>query len=102
MAEKAIQRWQDLALGCAVLEPGSASKLRTGDWKSMAPALDESKCIKCKRCFIYCPEFCYTEDEEGFFRADLFYCKGCGICAHECPTEAISMVKEEKGKEEGK
>jgi len=22
------------------------------------------------------------------------YCKGCGLCAHECPKEAILMVRE--------
>ncbi|KXA91095.1 pyruvate synthase, partial [candidate division MSBL1 archaeon SCGC-AAA259A05] len=27
---------------------------------------------------------------------DLDYCKGCGICAKECPVDAIEMVKEEK------
>jgi pyruvate ferredoxin oxidoreductase delta subunit len=27
--------------------------------------------------------------------ADLFYCKGCGICAHECPTFVITMKEEE-------
>ncbi|MBC8460109.1 MAG: 4Fe-4S binding protein, partial [Deltaproteobacteria bacterium] len=28
--------------------------------------------------------------------ADLFYCKGCGICAHECPTQSIKMIEEEE------
>ncbi|MCC7467668.1 MAG: 4Fe-4S binding protein, partial [Burkholderiaceae bacterium] len=27
---------------------------------------------------------------------DLDFCKGCGICAHECPKKAISMEREEK------
>jgi pyruvate ferredoxin oxidoreductase delta subunit len=27
---------------------------------------------------------------------DLEYCKGCGICAEECPTKAIRMVEDEK------
>jgi pyruvate ferredoxin oxidoreductase delta subunit len=26
----------------------------------------------------------------------LEYCKGCGICSHECPRKAIIMVLEEK------
>ena len=25
---------------------------------------------------------------------DMDYCKGCGICAHECPKKCIEMVKE--------
>ena len=27
---------------------------------------------------------------------NLDYCKGCGICANECPVNAIEMVLEEK------
>ncbi|MBW2005963.1 MAG: 4Fe-4S binding protein, partial [Deltaproteobacteria bacterium] len=30
---------------------------------------------------------------------DLDFCKGCGICAHECPTHAIEMVREEEAEE---
>jgi len=96
MSDRAVMAWEDLALGAAVTEPGSAAKLKTGDWRSMAPVLDEEKCIQCALCMLYCPEFCIHEDEDGFFRADLDYCKGCGICAHECPKDAIKMVLEEK------
>ena len=35
-------------------------------------------------------------DEEGDSpRVNLDYCKGCGICANECPKDAIEMVREE-------
>jgi pyruvate ferredoxin oxidoreductase delta subunit len=27
-------------------------------------------------------------------KIDLEYCKGCGICAEECPPKAIAMVEE--------
>lgn len=25
---------------------------------------------------------------------DYRYCKGCGVCANECPVDAIKMVRE--------
>ncbi|AKB45854.1 Pyruvate:ferredoxin oxidoreductase, delta subunit [Methanosarcina sp. Kolksee] len=34
--------------------------------------------------------------EDGFFEYDYDYCKGCGICANECPADAIEMILEEK------
>ena len=86
--------WEDLELGAAITTPGNASNLRTGDWRSSVPVLDEDKCVKCGLCAVYCPEFCIAEDEEGFYRPDLYYCKGCGICAVECPKEAIKMQRE--------
>jgi pyruvate ferredoxin oxidoreductase delta subunit len=30
------------------------------------------------------------------YEIDYDYCKGCGICVHECPADAIRMVQEEK------
>jgi Pyruvate/2-oxoacid:ferredoxin oxidoreductase delta subunit len=30
---------------------------------------------------------------------DPMYCKGCGICANECPVKAIEMVREPEKKE---
>jgi pyruvate ferredoxin oxidoreductase delta subunit len=47
-------------------------------------------------CTIICPEGCIREDEEGLPVPDYDYCKGCGLCAEECPGEAIEMNKEEK------
>jgi pyruvate ferredoxin oxidoreductase delta subunit len=32
---------------------------------------------------------------EGYFLPNLYYCKGCGICAQECPVKCIEMVGEE-------
>jgi len=52
--------------------------------------------VKCGVCYIFCPDAAINETDEGFFEADLYYCKGCGICAHECPTQAITMVEEEE------
>ena len=87
--------WKDLEIGCIVTEPGSSREYRTGDWRSQKPTYDFSKCIKCGVCQIYCPEGCIGQNAEGYFQANLYWCKGCGICSKECPTRVITMVNEE-------
>jgi pyruvate ferredoxin oxidoreductase delta subunit len=47
-------------------------------------------------CWLYCPEAAITIDDDGMYGFDLFYCKGCGICAEECPKKCITMVVEEE------
>jgi pyruvate ferredoxin oxidoreductase delta subunit len=86
--------WQDIEIGTIVTEPGNASQYRTGDWRSQRPEFTFNGCIKCGECAIYCPEGCISQNEEGYFAADMYYCKGCGICATECPVYAINMVEE--------
>ena len=88
--------WKDLEIGSIATGPGSARLYRTGDWRSQKPIYDFNRCIKCGVCQIFCPEGCVEQNSEGYFEADLFYCKGCGICARECWTTVITMVDEEE------
>lgn len=74
---------------------------RTGDWRSKKPVIDYTRCTPCKNkkpscflCWLYCPEGVVKRAIP--VEIDLEYCKGCGICAEECPTKAIQMVEEEK------
>ncbi|MCD6600234.1 MAG: 2-oxoacid:acceptor oxidoreductase family protein [Dehalococcoidia bacterium] len=90
--EKSLS-WKELNLGFVVTEMGNARSYRTGYWKSERPVRDNAKCIKCGMCALFCPEDCIHQDAEGYFEADEFYCKGCGICARECWTGAITMVE---------
>ena len=87
--------WKDLKAGSVVTEPGNASQYQTGDWRSESPIFDNKKCVKCGLCYIFCPEGCIEPKADGYFEANLFYCKGCGICARECWTGAIRMVEVE-------
>ncbi len=70
------------------------SKMLPGDWRSMKPVVNRKKCVKCAVCWLYCPVQCIVE-RTGWFDASLSTCKGCGICAEECPHGAIEMVAEE-------
>jgi 2-oxoisovalerate ferredoxin oxidoreductase delta subunit len=41
---------------------------------------------------MLCPEDAIRfRPELGKIEFDLGFCKGCGICANECPTKAITM-----------
>jgi pyruvate ferredoxin oxidoreductase delta subunit len=43
---------------------------------------------------MYCPEGIVKKSIP--VEIDYDYCKGCGICAEECPAKAIRMVEEHK------
>ena len=88
--------WKDMEVGNIITEAGNGSFRKTGDWRTERPILDKEKCIKCALCWIYCPDAAIKPSEEGYYEADLYYCKGCSICARICPAEAITMIEEEE------
>jgi 2-oxoacid:acceptor oxidoreductase delta subunit (pyruvate/2-ketoisovalerate family) len=77
-------------------EAGSSKKYKTGSWRNLRPVIHFDICNKkCLLCYQYCPEGAVEKTKDGP-RIKYAYCKGCGICAHECTKEAISMEQEEK------
>lgn len=50
-------------------------------------------CIQCDNCWHFCPDAAVIK-KEGNYVVDYDYCKGCGICAEECPCGHIDMVPE--------
>jgi NADPH-dependent glutamate synthase beta subunit-like oxidoreductase len=55
-------------------------------------------CFACDNCYGVCPDNAVIKLEPTGayqYEYDLDYCKGCGICAEECPCGAIEMVPEE-------
>jgi pyruvate ferredoxin oxidoreductase delta subunit len=72
---------------------------RTGDWRTSHPEINEELCTpartgkpSCFICWIYCPDAVISRTVPPSI--NLEYCKGCSICAEECPTGAITMVLE--------
>lgn len=86
--------WRQHPLGAVIPEAGTADRYETGGWRSLRPILDREKCIDCFFCFIYCPDSSVMVFDGKMTGFDLQHCKGCGICAHECPKDAIAMINE--------
>jgi len=69
------------------------SPMLPGEWRSVRPVVAREKCVKCAVCWAYCPTQCIVE-KPAWFDIDLRICKGCGVCAQECPHRAITMIDE--------
>jgi len=81
---------------------------RQSSFEEVAQGLDESNalfearrclscgnCFGCDNCYGVCPDNAVLKvDEADGYAFDLDYCKGCGICAQECPCGAIEMIAE--------
>jgi 2-oxoacid:acceptor oxidoreductase delta subunit (pyruvate/2-ketoisovalerate family) len=53
-------------------------------------------CFECDNCYGVCPDNAVVKLGPGRrFRFNYDYCKGCGLCAAECPCGAIRVVPEE-------
>jgi Pyruvate/2-oxoacid:ferredoxin oxidoreductase delta subunit len=52
-------------------------------------------CFECDNCYGICPDNAITKLGVGKrFEFKYDYCKGCGMCAAECPCGAIAMTPE--------
>ncbi|MBR3737318.1 MAG: 4Fe-4S binding protein [Eubacterium sp.] len=85
--------WQDLTEGMQIYGSGTSAEFKTGEWTSIKPELDNSKCIHCLMCIPVCPDSCISVVPGTHARGELDYdhCKGCGICVKTCPTGALTM-----------
>jgi len=93
-----LKGWKEIPIGGLILEAGNAEEYQTGTWRTYRPVWDEGKCIHCLFCWIYCPDSAIIVEGGKMKGIDLEHCKGCGICAQECPpkVKAIEMALESK------
>ncbi|HSW62770.1 MAG TPA: 4Fe-4S binding protein [Dissulfurispiraceae bacterium] len=93
-----MKTWKEVNPGAVILEAGSARKFKTGSWRAMKPKWIEENCIQCLLCWVYCPDMSVKVKDGKREQFDYDFCKGCGLCALECPgkkgQKAIVMEQE--------
>jgi 2-oxoacid:acceptor oxidoreductase delta subunit (pyruvate/2-ketoisovalerate family) len=81
---------------------------RTSTFEEVVSGLDETNalyearrclscgnCFECDNCYGVCPDNAVIKHGPGKgFDFNYDYCKGCGLCAAECPCGAIQMAPE--------
>jgi NADPH-dependent glutamate synthase beta subunit-like oxidoreductase len=81
---------------------------RTSTFEEVVKGLDETNalyearrclscgnCFECDNCYGVCPDNAVIKLGPGKgFKFNYDFCKGCGVCATECPCGAIAMIPE--------
>ena len=84
----------------AIIVPGVKVGERNPLYKSssdrtMRPVVNFDTCIKCRQCWIDCPDEAFNISGDALHPVEYSYCTGCGICANVCPVEdCIVMVND--------
>jgi Pyruvate/2-oxoacid:ferredoxin oxidoreductase delta subunit len=91
------------------VRPRLEAARRTSTFDEVVQGLDEAtalfearrcmscgNCFECDNCYGMCPDNAVIKLGPGQrYEINLDYCKGCGICAAECPCGAITMLEEQ-------
>ncbi|MHA1944182.1 MAG: 4Fe-4S dicluster-binding protein [Candidatus Thorarchaeota archaeon] len=96
------EKYDEIPIAGNIVEPGNSKKYLTGGWRAEKPIHTPETCLwvkngTCGRCWIFCPDMAVIlteKDGKHSYAYNYDYCKGCGICAHECPTDSIRMESE--------
>ncbi len=97
-----MKKYNEIPMGGNIIVPGNSKEYKTGGWRAKRPVHNDDTCLwikngTCGKCWTYCPDNAIKlteKDGKYYYEYDYDYCKGCGICANECPTQSIKMESE--------
>ena len=94
-ADKSRQPYLDLARRRASFEEVVGGLDQGTALLEARRCLSCGNCFECDTCYGVCPDNAIIKLGPGQrYQVNYDYCKGCGVCAEECPCGAIDMVKE--------
>ena len=83
--------------------PGAAADDDDKEWDQARVLREAERCLSCgtcnmcRQCVSFCPDASINPGTTGdFVEIDLAHCKGCGICAYECPRGVITMEESQQ------
>ncbi len=97
-----LKDWDGFALGAVLTSfekpeewthsDNNSFTYSVADWRVEKPIFNADHCIHCQFCWVYCPDTSIISKDKKFSHIDYEHCKGCGICAHVCPTNPKSLI----------
>jgi len=94
-ADKSRQPYLDLARRRASFEEVVGGLDKDTALLEARRCLSCGNCFECDTCYGVCPDNAIIKLGPGQrYEVNYDFCKGCGLCAEECPCGAIDMVKE--------
>lgn len=77
----------EIPLGGIIPSNGNSVLNKTGTWRTQRPIFAAENCTQCLICWLHCPDSSILLENGKVVGIDADHCKGCGICAAECPTK---------------
>jgi 2-oxoacid:acceptor oxidoreductase delta subunit (pyruvate/2-ketoisovalerate family) len=94
-APKTIRPTLEIARRVSTFEEVTGGLDETNALYEARRCLSCGNCFECDNCYGVCPDNAVIKLGPGKrFQFNYDYCKGCGLCAAECPCGAIKMVLE--------
>lgn len=83
-----VNEWKshEFPRAAVIPEAGNSESYNVGGWRSERPHHDAEACTQCMLCWVFCPDSSIRLEDGKVVGIDYDHCKGCGICAAECPV----------------